>query len=424
MRIGGGLHWDMLLGLGLRAAGALASFVLVWLVARMFGADAVGLYQLGVTTATTVSMFVSLGLDILLVREVGPLLSGGQADRAMAIYRAMQKLVLRAGVAMLVLLVLLAPLLSDRVLDQPEALAFLQLSAPIVLLLPLLKLANAFLRSRGDVVLSQSLEGVFYSGLAALGLGLVWFFGADSGPLLPPALYVGGLLLATGVGLYAVHRMVTGDPLPAVERPDTMRGAAIIAPQIIQMLGDWLLLVIVTAWLSVADTGIYRTAFQIALLLGIVYASFGLMASPHLAKAAAGEDRGEIFRILRSVRLLGLALCLPAAIGIALLADPLLGLFGETFVSGALALQLLLLGQLVNVGFGPVGGALVMMKREGLVAGIEVVATLAGMGLAAALIAPYGLAGAAAGALAAVLIRNLAQFIALHWVARRMALSQ
>ncbi len=293
MRIGAGLHWDMLLGLSLRAAGALASFVLIWLVARMFGADAVGLYQLGVTTATTVSMFVSFGLDILLVREVGPLLSGGQAGRAMAVYRAMQKLVLRAGVAMLVLLVLLAPVLSDRVLDQPEALAFLQLSAPIVLLLPLLKLANAFLRSRGDVVLSQSLEGVFYSGLAALGLGLVWFIGADAGPLLPPALYVGGLLLATGLGLYAVHRMGTGDPLPAVERPDTMRGAAIIAPQIIQMLGDWLLLVIVTAWLSVADTGIYRTAFQIALLLGIVYASFGLMASPHLAKAAADGGPGR-----------------------------------------------------------------------------------------------------------------------------------
>jgi O-antigen/teichoic acid export membrane protein len=66
---------------------------------------------------------------------------------------------------------------------------------------------------------------------------------------------------------------------------------------------------------------------------------------------------------------------------------------------------------LINVLAGPVGIALIMLRRERTVLTVECIATLSGLCAAFALLPSWGLAGAASGLLITDLIRNGANWV-------------
>lgn len=419
MQLVGKLHFEMLFGLGLRGISAAASFGITWVIARSYGADIVGLYQLGLATMLLVSLGSSLGLDILLVREVGAMLRQGREGDAKAAYLQSRRIVLRFGIVLALAVALLSVPLSRYVLDEPRAVPFLIALAPVVLLLPLMKLTTALLRTVGRVVASQSLEGVSYSSLALAGLVSAALVGWTDFELLPAILYPVAMAASVALAWHLASRVVQGWQLGQA-RVDAKSGLAIVAPPVVTQAGDWVMLLFITSMAGIAETGIYRTAFQICLLFQLVNASFAMMAGPHLARAAVAGERGELTRIIGIAGGIGLVVCLPLTIAGLIVPGWILGLFGTEFRDGALALQILVIGQVINVGFGPVGTALVMMRREKLVLGIEIAATGIGVVMAALLIGRMGMAGAATGATVAFVIRNGGNFIAMRRVAGNM----
>jgi len=118
--------------------------------------------------------------------------------------------------------------------------------------------------------------------------------------------------------------------------------------------------------------------------------------------------------ITRAARAVFLA-TVPVVLAIALLADPLLGLFGDEFRSGAGALRILLAGELVKDFFGLAGLALVMTGHESdLTRGVSVGAGINVL-LAVILIPLFGVEGAAiAGAAGAA-----GTHLVLAWLSRR-----
>lgn len=419
MRLPGNLRAELLLGLSLRGAGAVSSFALVWMIARLFGAEVVGLYQLGLVTVTLASLFVSLGLDFVLVREVAGLLREERKGDARAVYLRCRAVVLRHGIPACLVVGALAIPLGKYVLGEPRAAAFIAVFAPAVLLLALLKIGNAMLRTTRRIVLSQSLEGVFYSTFAMLVLAGAWVSDRAVFPLLPAVAWIGGLALATAVSLIVIRR-TTSDWPDGSSAIRSTAGAQIAAAPMLTSGGDWLVLLMISAFGTVADTGVYRVAFQICLLFQLVNASFATMAGPHLARAASAGEPDQIRQVVRSAGAIGLGLCLPLAIAGLFAPGWILGLFGPEFRTGALALQLLVVAQVVNVGFGPVGTGLVMMGRERFVLGIEIAATLVSVATAAATFGSMGLAGPALGVLAASVIRNGGNYIGLARAVRAM----
>ena len=419
MRLVGNLHAEMLLGLFLRGAGAVSSFALLWLIARIFGADVVGLYQIGLITVVLVGTAAGLGLPELIIRKVANLIRQGALGDARTTFLACSRYVLKRGIVGAGLMALLAAPFSRYVLGEPRAAMFLIIFAPAVLFLAFLRLTNALLRTAGHVMISQSLEGVFYTTLAAAGLALAWSVGMSGDPLLPVWLYQIGFAIAVLISWVMAKRVMESWPVGSalIGRND---GILIAAAPITAYAGDWLLLLILTTFLGIEEAGIYRTAFQFCMLFQLVNSSFAVMAGPYMARAAGERDAQQVRRIVRSAGLIGLAICLPLAIAGWIAPAWLLGLFGPEFRQGALGLQILLLGQIINVGIGPVGTALVMLHRERYVLVLEVVATAAGVLAALVLVERLGIAGVAAGTLIASAIRNLANYAKMHRVLGRL----
>jgi O-antigen/teichoic acid export membrane protein len=396
---------DLAIGLTLRGLGAVSSFALVWLIARASGAGVVGAYQLGLTSATVLGLMAVTGLDMLLIREAARTEAGGSKGDLKATYRAGRRLIARLGLAGGIAMLAGGGIMAAGLVGDRQAALVILAFAPAVPLLALLRHGNAMLRSQGNVLLSQSLEGVFYTSLAALVIAAAWWSGVALEPALLPVPYLVGLGAAWLLCRRAVAAL-TRDWQDGTARLDWRAGLRTTGAPLIMMTGEWVTLVLLGAMAGLAEAGVYRTAFLFCMLFQLVNASFGTMAGPHLARAHARGSREEVLATTLKVGLIGLVLVAPLTAACVLVPELLLGLFGPDFVEGALALQVLAAAQTLNVMFGPVGTALVMVGEERKVLWIEVAATGLVIALAAALIPAMGLSGAAIGFAAGTVLRN------------------
>lgn len=406
------LKTDLLLGLGLRGLGALAGFVLAWMIAQMFGARVVGLYQIAFTTATFLAAIALLGQDVVVVREIAPLLKDDRLAEASSRFRGARRMVLGLGVVLALIAAAAAVPLARYGLGDAEAAGFIVVLAPAIVLLAQLRTHAALLRSLGKVMLSQTLEGVSYTTIAVLGLGALWLLGASVAPLAAPALLLAGLALSAAAGWRAVaHALAAMPSATAPTRPDKRSGLRVASGPILSQAGNWLALLAIAGLMSAAEGGIFRIAAQVCMLMQLINGSFATMAGPHLARAANAGDTRQLRRTILTAGGIGIALSAPLGLAALLLPAWIMGLFGPEFTSGAAALQWLTIGQLINVAAGPVGVALIMQRREKLVMTVEVCANLTLIGLTVALLPHWGLAGAGFAAFTASLVRNGANWL-------------
>lgn len=415
------LRADLFIGLLLRGGGAISSFALAWMLAQIFGARVVGLYQIGFTTATLFAAVAVLGQDVLLVRQIAPLVVDARLAEASARFRGIRRFVLAAGLTLGACCAALAGPLSEQVLEDGAIAPFIIVFAPAVVLLGLMRVQNALLRSLGSVWLSQSLEGISYTTFAMAGMAVIWLVASDPHPLAAPVLVLAGLSISVASGaIFCGQRLAQWPSDQKPVRADARAGAWIAAAPILGQAGNWLILLLITGLIDASAGGVFRVALLICTLMQLINTSFATMVGPHLSRAANAGDQTELRKIVRLAGLIGILLAAP--LGIIALALPgwIMGLFGPEFVSGAAALRFLAIGQLINVLAGPVGVALIMLGHERKVLAVEAAATLSGLAAALLLLPQWGLAGAGAGLMLTDLVRNGANWLLVQSASRKL----
>jgi O-antigen/teichoic acid export membrane protein len=165
-----------------------------------------------------------------------------------------------------------------------------------------------------------------------------------------------------------------------------------------------------------APVGVLMVVKQLQQMPVIFLQMFLAIASPMLAAAHARGDAQERQHIYHLTTDWVVRLSAPLFIFFILLSGPLLNLYGEDFArKGEYALWILLVGQAINLGFGPLGSVLNMGGLEGIMLKLtayQTVITTAGIVL---LVPAYELAGAAFAISAGLIFINFAAM----WVARK-----
>ncbi|QUL37665.1 lipopolysaccharide biosynthesis protein [Erythrobacter sp. JK5] len=408
-----GLHFELLLGLMLRIAGAAAAFAMTWVIARLFGAQTFGQFQLALATATITALVAAQGLDRLIVRSASAAFAKEQAGAAFDFFAQARNRQLLVSIPLAIAVFLIADPVAVQLLGEPGVADHLRWLAPTIVAFPLIRASSSLLRAKGSVLVSQSLDGVGYTSIAILALAALWLLGAALVPVTPSVAYLAGVVLVALVSVAVVRAAMAG-----VERePGTAAlatGLFIAAFNVLAALGDWLGLFLLTAFRDAAEAGIYRVGFQVCLLFTLVNSSFSLMAGPRLATAFDRQDPAAAWKTVRASSLLGIAIVVPLLLVVLLAAEWILSLFGPDFVRGADALRILALGQFFNVAAGPAGAALTMMNRERAVLTIEIATVAVSLALLLWLLPSYGMIGAAIGAAAGAVLRNAASLVVLR----------
>ena len=413
MRLVGNLHAELLLGLFLRGAGALSSFVLVWVIARAFGPATIGLFQIGLATANLVSVVAAQGLDRVIVRVASVALAEERPGDAASAFRQSFKRQMFVSVLLALALLIAAGPFAELALGEPQTAPFIRLLAPAMVSLTLIRLCASMLRSKGRILLSQSLDGVTYTTIAALLVGGAWLAGAADWPLLPPLAYLVGTSFILLVALWQTYSMIGGWGT-GTARLQVKDGLYIAAFNGLSRANEWIGLILLTSAAGAAISGIYRVAFQVTLLFQLVNVSFAVMVGPRIAAAAARKDSAAVKHTVRTAGALGTLICLPLFVPITIWPEPILELFGPEFGIGADALRILAVGHLINVAFGPVGAALTMMKEERSVFVIELFATALAVGVTIIALPAYGMLAVAAGSTVGSVVRNAASYAVLR----------
>ncbi|MDD8057638.1 oligosaccharide flippase family protein [Shewanella metallivivens] len=160
-------------------------------------------------------------------------------------------------------------------------------------------------------------------------------------------------------------------------------------------------------YLDTSEIAFFASAQRTALLASFVLIAVNLVVAPKFARAFAGGDYSDVNRLsLLSSRLM-VVMASPILLFMFIFPDFLMGLFGEQYVIAAPLLQIMAVGQFINVITGSVGYLLTMTNHEKDFRNVVLFSGPLAIILAFVLTKEFGVIGAAYATAIALATQNL-----------------
>jgi len=379
-----------------RSVGAVSQFGFNILVARMLGVEGSGLYFLSFTVVIAASVIGNFGLDHSLARLVGTNWASGKAALVRGIY--FQSLLISGAASVLVsaLLVLSSDYIANVIFDTPEMAGALGIMSLSILPYSLAWVHAGFLKCVGRPVFAGFVE---VTGIPLLAIVLVLGWSYFSKPDLVSIAYC---FLSASIAVIMIAVIGTWAKIR------TLDNAEYINPKTIVLTTMPLLIVaaldFVVTWSPSFALGVYGNADEVGLytaaqrtarlttflLVVVVSASMARFAE-HYQKGNLNEMDILAKKIASILFLIGL----PLVIFVVMFPSLILRIFGTDFEDGGLYLQIMIIGQFVNVFTGAVAFLIILTGNGVLMRNTMVLVAVVVFILNMTLVREYGALGAA-----------------------------
>jgi len=400
-------------GGGIAFAGNLAvyaiRFVFGVVMARLLGADLLGLYSLSLTVASVVGVLASLGLSAGMARYIP--IAAGEKDEA-RLWGTIQTGIALPGLIGLLLatgVFALAGPLCTRFFERPDmvsVLRFASLGIPLLSLLAVLE---------GIVQGFKRLEYIVYETVSmnllklTLSTLLIWIGLSVMGAMIA---HVAALIIAVVLLLYFVHRVFPlTRPLHPARRHvrETLRFTLpLYFSQLLRRFSGSIETLILGALGVMSGVGIYTTVLNLSSIGIMFHNSLQKIAVPMISDLHHRGKLDQLRQVYRTTTKWGLTFNLPIFLIIAIFADPLLSIFGDDFVAGATGLMILAFATLFNASTGVCGSVITMTGHSRLTFVNSIIYLAVNILLDLLLIPRWGVMGAAvAVTFSSVLINTL-----------------
>lgn len=386
---------------------------------RALGADGAGIYFLALTTTTIAATIGRVGLDSSVIRFVSALAAANKWAEVRALFRATIVIGVLSSLIAFAALLLAAVFLAKSVFGDSALVEPIRIMAIAVVPLALNVLISRSLQGLSQIRDSVLVFSIIPGGFALIG---TWVLASQWGVNGATTAYVAALVISVAYGGFAWRHALSGRPssqttaIVAYPLKDLMMSGpplliGALLQLVIQMAGTLLLGV----WADTKDVSLFAVAWRTALLINLVLLAVNAVAQPKFAALYARQDMTALASTARKVTLL-MTLCAAPPFLVFLLAPTLvMGAFGSDFVEGGTTLQILSVGQFINVATGSVGVLLVMCGHERDYRNVQVAAAGVVLLVNYLLTPTYGAAGAAIAAASALVVQNLL-FGYLVWV--------
>jgi O-antigen/teichoic acid export membrane protein len=416
----------ILAGTGQSAVGLvvaiLATFGVQVLITRGQGAAAFGIVTLATQGALVLGYFSRFGMDMAAVRRVAIDVGQGQRSRIRAIVGRASVIATISSLVVGGLVFTFAGPLARAFVSPDLHREGVDAFRAGALAIPFAALVQVYLgATRGLKIMRHTLY-VFWMGQPLSWLVLIlagWLVARTVG--VTTLAYSASWLLATLWAAYLWRRETRGfgrePPVTGEVRDLVTYGAPRAPAALFSQLLFWTDLFVLSVYVGSEDVGIYAAAARAAQVILLFIISVSLMFSPFVADLHARGEREKLDRLYKWLTRWTLAATLPIFIVLAVTPGSALRLFGGEFEAGAVALNILLLGQLVNVATGAVGFILIMVGRTGWDLLVYAASVAFDIGAAVLLIGGLGL-GIEGAAIAGALTMALSKVARLYLVWR------
>lgn len=394
-----GTYGRYVVGLGVRGVEVLGKLGLYIFAAMALGLHDAGQFFLCITWVSLAATIGRMGLERAVTRHVAAELAVGRGRAALRDMLAGTGWSALGAIAIGAATWIAAEPAATHIFGQPEFAAALSLS-PLLILPQTLSVSLGYaLTGLKMGIASQVVQNAIWPAfaLAALALGvdrldhLLW---ALSGGLWLSTL-VGAILLVRHRGRFVdeapAAMPAADDALPSLWR--TARPLAVV--EITQVSLNSLPALVLGAFAPPAAVGAFSIAHRMSLMIWVVILSIGTMVAPHFAELHRRGDWPALRQQNRRARHATALLGAPVCIAMMLWPELLLRLMGSGFEMAATALIILAAGQLVNCVLASQDLLLAMTGHGRLLQRLNLLQLAAAIILAAALIPPFGMIGAA-----------------------------
>lgn len=405
------------------------AYVYTFLLARLLPVDELGEYFLMFTIINLLGLAAMAGLDLGVVRFVSLFMGEKKYSLVRRCIRTAVNLGVPVGVTFTVLLVIFAPVLSDRFFDGSAlSVTGLRIFAVALPFMVIARLFNAttqgmhrmqyqvYSRDYGE----QIIKIVVTLALLALGAGLMGVVWAN----------VVAVVLAAFLSFLFVLKVLPKRSIdPGKNEEEDSRPIAAddegMSPAKLILRYSFPLAfanIVVALWLQIdtlllgyfgtsTDVGYYGVAMKLALFVSKSITAFGTVFTPIIADLWNRNEKQELKELYVTISRWIFTLSLPVFLVLALLSDSLLNLFGSAFVVGGTALIVLGAGQLFSAATGAAGIMVLMSGRSKLELFNVSLALAVNVVLCLLLIPAYGFTGAAIAHMAAIVLVNIVRII-------------
>jgi len=395
----------------LKILAAVLAFGLSVVVGRILGAEGAGIYFLALTTATVAATVGRFGLDSAVLRSVAARASAGQWPEVGAVQEAAVRIGSLGSLLIGGTLFLGSDFLADRVFSDPAVAEPMRLMALAVVPLSLSVLTS---RSLLGLALVRASLLVFSIIPGVVALGGTWILAARWGVNGAVVAYVFAVTVALAYGWLAWQRASAGRmcrrdrrQANSVARDLLKSGSPLLIGALLQLVMQMSGTLMLGAWSDSAEVGRFAVAWRTALLISFVLVAVNTIAQPKFAELYARSEMDTLAVIANKATILMTGFAAPVLLLFLVAPEVILSAFGDGFVEAAVPLQILAVGQFINVAAGSVGVLLVMSSKEREYRNVQVVAAAVVLCLNIVLIPSQGAIGAAVAASAGLIVQNV-----------------
>ncbi len=371
-------------------------------LARILGAESLGIYALGTTLIGFIGLFNTLGLPGSALRFVATYHAAGKFKQLHALLWRGAGLLLAANAILAVVLLTFGRVIAVRFYHSRELVQYLPWFALLMLFGVMSGFYGKVLAGYRDLKLRTLIVNFIGSPLTMLlavalisaGMGLRGYLIAQ----VLAAAAVTGLLLAAVRRATPLLARFSALPGSHPEAEVWSFSAAMMGIGFLEFLISQVDKVALGYYRSARDVGIYSVASAVVVYVPLALSSINQIFAPTIADLHTRGERALLSRLFQSLTKWVVGLTLPLALVIMVFARPLMRIFGHEFAYGWPILVIGTIGQLVNCGVGSVGYLLLMSGYERRLVRVQIVMAAVMVVLCAVLVPLWGLIGAAVAA--------------------------
>lgn len=412
-----GVFVQSILAFAVKGLGAVAAFIMNLVLARMLGAEQSGYFFLGFTVVVFLGAATRCGFDNVILRHTAAAKSIGDWHAVRLVFLRGAVVTFIASTCAAAFLWLGAGYLAVVVFNKPDFAPVLVAIAPSVVSFSLLWLIAQSLQGMGRV--SSAIIAMNVAANIVLIISVL-FFGYRLGKEAALA-YSAGSFLVLGGFLIFWHLRTNSHTnqrrynisLRSMFASASPLWIVLLMTELIQWTGQF----VGGAYLPPEEIAQLAVAQRTAMLVSFILMAVNMVVAPRFAALhAVGDMDGLRNMALTAVRLMAMG-ATPVVAVMLIFPGVLMGLFGEGFSGATVLLQVLAIGQFVNVITGSVGYLLSMSGYERDLRNTLLIVAPISVAVTFVLVPLYGALGAALSTALAVGAQNL---LAVYWVKRRL----
>jgi len=368
-------------------------------VARVLGAELLGIYALGMTLVSLTQLVGCLGLNGAASRYVAVYNATARYDDLRSFLTRSVAIVLAFNATLSIGLLFCGGWLARHLYHAPDMERYIPSFAVLTVLGALNVYYCQVLAGFKDIAkrtiitnfLGTSLVSALTVALLALGTGMRGYLWAQ----IINSIVVVVFLAAVTWKLTPKAARISRAVLPSFDPEIKAFAAAAFGMGALEFLvsqGDKVLL---GFYLSPALVGIYVVASTLSALIPLILQSVNQIFAPVIADLHARKRNDVLQRLFQFLTKWVLGLSFPLAFVMIALASPLLRIFGSTFEAGWPVLVIGAVGQIVNCSVGSVGYLLLMSGNQKRLIRVQFVMGIVSLLMNITLIPVLGLVGAA-----------------------------